>query len=324
MDIANSFGSIDILWSPVTFAVLVSLTTVLLLRAFAPARVLGMRDRLGDYVGKVDIIEEHEMSQSFAARVLVPLLRRILRVTGKVVPKRNTEGTAALLQQIGNPGGLTVIDFYGLRLLLAVVVGFGCFLVMARFIPATEAMRNALVGCAAGYMLPSMWLKSRAKARKKECVRAMPDALDMLTVGVEAGLAFESAMLTVGQKWSNALTREFERSVAEMRVGVPRDEALQRMADRVGAEELSMFVAVLVQSSQLGVSISEVLHTQAAQMRTRRRQRAEELARQAGIKMIFPLTLFIFPAMLVVILGPSIPAFQSFFGSGIGGLGGMP
>ena len=318
MDVAQLLMSSSILWSPWTFGLLVALTAVLVFRAFAPVRPLGIQDRLEGYLGEVDIVEEQDMRLSFSVRVIRPLFMRLLRVLGRLVPKRNMERTAVLLQQAGEPGGLTVLDYYGLRLLLAMVMGFGCYLVMARSFPPSEAMRNALVGCAVGYVLPSMWLSRRAKGRQHEVVRAMPDALDMLTIGVEAGLAFESALLVVGQKWDNALTREFSRSVAEMRVGVPRDEALQRMAERVGVQELTTFVAILVQSSLLGVSISEVLHTQAAEMMLRRRQRAEELARQAGIKMIFPLTFLIFPAMLVVILGPSLPAFKGFLSGGMG------
>jgi tight adherence protein C len=318
MDVAQLLTSSGILWSPWTFSLLVALTAVLVFRAFAPVGPLGVRDRLEGYLGEVDIIEEQDMRLPFSVRVMRPLFMRLLRVLGRLVPKRNMERTEVILQQAGEPGGLSVLDFYGLRLLFALVAGFGCYLVMARSFPASEAVRNALIGCAAGYFLPSMWLSRRAKRRQHEVVRAMPDALDMLTIGVEAGLAFESALLVVGQKWDNALTREFGRSVAEMRVGVPRDEALQRMAERVGVQELTTFVAILVQSSLLGVSISEVLHTQAAEMRLRRRQRAEELARQAGIKMIFPLTFLIFPAMLVVILGPSLPAFKSYVSGGMG------
>jgi tight adherence protein C len=143
----------------------------------------------------------------------------------------------------------------------------------------------------------------------------------MLTIGVEAGLAFESALLRVGEKWNNALTREFGRAVGEMRVGTSREAALQRMADRCGVPDLNTFVAVLVQSTQLGVSIAQVLHTQADQMRVKRRQRAEELARQAGIKITFPLVFFIFPALFVVILGPAVPRIMETLGAMSGGSG---
>jgi tight adherence protein C len=124
----------------------------------------------------------------------------------------------------------------------------------------------------------------------------------------------------VAEQWDNALTEEFRRAVREMRLGWARPEALRRMVERTGVDSLSTFVAVLVQSTQLGVSISEILHSQAAQMRLIRRQRAEEQARQAGIKMLFPLVFLIFPAMFVVILGPSAPALLEFFADLAGGM----
>jgi tight adherence protein C len=223
-----------------------------------------------------------------------------------------------MLLQAGQPAGLTALDLLGLRLLLILSLGGGYFLTLGRALPFTAALRNALIAGGIGFFAPLYWLRSRVRRRKHSITRALPDALDMLTIGVEAGLAFESALIKVGDQWDNALTREFRRAVAEMRVGTQRDVALQRVAQRAGVPDLGTFVAVLIQSSQLGVSIAQVLHTQAAQMRIRRRQRAEELARKAGIKMIFPLACLIFPAMLVVILGPSIPTFISFF-SGPGG-----
>jgi tight adherence protein C len=122
-------------------------------------------------------------------------------------------------------------------------------------------------------------------------------------------------MIRVGERWNNALTREFRRAVAEMRVGSTREAALERMAERCGVPDLTSFVAVLLQSSQLGVSVANVLHTQAAEMRRRRRERSEELARQASVKMLFPLVFCIFPAIMVVILGPAIPSLISTFHS---------
>jgi tight adherence protein C len=162
----------------------------------------------------------------------------------------------------------------------------------------------------------------KVNRRKNAIQRALPDALDMMTIGVEAGLAFETAMVRVGDQWQNPLTAEMRRAVGEMRVGMSREEALRRMADRCGVEDLTTFVAVLVQSTSLGVSIAQVLHAQADQMRLKRRLRAEELARQAGTKMLFPLVFLIFPAIFVVILGPSIPLFMEFFGDV--GAGGVP
>jgi len=312
MDIGRLIQTGGFLWSPVTFAVLIGLATALVWLALAPARPRQVvRERLDDYLDRADVIEEEDMRRPFAARVLLPLLRRILRILGRLAPKRNMEMTRQMLVQADEPGGLTVLDFLGLRLLFVVLMGGGYFLLLGKTLPFSMALRNALIVGALGYFLPLFWLRRRVRRRQHEITRALPDALDMLTIGVEAGLAFESALLKVGERWNNALTREFHRAVAEMRVGTARDLALQRMADRTGVQDLGTFVAVLVQSSQLGVSIAQVLHTQAAQMRVKRRQRAEELARQAGVKMVFPLVFLIFPAMFVVVLGPGIPAMLS-------------
>jgi len=198
-------------------------------------------------------------------------------------------------------------------------MGGGYFWLVGQTLGTATALRNTLILAGLGYYLPLLWLRRRVRQRQHEIIRAFPDALDMLTIGVEAGLAFESALLTVGERWDNALTREFRRAVAEMRVGTPRDVALWRVAERTGVEELHSFVAVLVQSSQLGVSIAQVLHSQAAQERVRRRQRAEELARQAGGKMVFPLVFLIMPAMFVVLLGPEWVDLQEMLSSMSGG-----
>jgi tight adherence protein C len=134
----------------------------------------------------------------------------------------------------------------------------------------------------------------------------LPDVLDLLTVSVEAGLGFDAAVAKVVEKWDNPLTREFSRVLSEIRVGKLRREALRDMADRVEVPELKSFVAAIVQADQLGSSIGRILHVQAAQMRMKRRQRAEELARQAGIKMMLPLVFLILPALFIVILGPAV------------------
>ena len=171
--------------------------------------------------------------------------------------------------------------------------------------------RNGLIALFAGFMLPKFWLNQQIKKRRVEIQRALPDALDMLTIGVEAGLAFESALLRVGDQWNNALSQEFRRVVSEMRIGVSRNESLRRMADRVGVEDLSTFVAVLIQSNMLGVSISQVLKTQADQMRLKRRQYAEEMAHAATVKIVMVLVFFILPSLFIVILGPAIPRIMS-------------
>jgi tight adherence protein C len=314
MEIADLVARGAFCWSPLTVALLVGLATGLVWLAFAPAGPQReVETRLDGFLGPADPVEEADMRQSFGPRVLMPLLRRSLAILGRLLPGRNAEQTRQMLLQAGEPGGLGALDFAGLRILCALLLGGGYYFLLGRSIPFSEALRNTLIGAVFGYFLPWFWLRQLVRRRQNEIRRSLPDALDMMTVGVEAGLGFESALVKVGERWDNALTRELRRAVAEMRVGSSRDDALRRVAERTGVSDLSTFVAVLIQSNQLGVSIAQVLHGQAAEMRVRRRQRAEELARQAGVKMIFPLAILIFPALMVVIFGPVVPELMSFF-----------
>jgi len=321
MEPAALLDMLNFLWSPFTVAALAALAVLFVWLALAPAAPQReVRDRLSEYLERGDLVMDEDFRRSFVTRAVWPAARGVLRFLGRLLPARNMERTRQQLEHAGNPGGISVLDFYGIRVLLLLAM-VGLAFLLARGNPEQGLLGGlrivGLMGLVA-YILPVYWLRSRVRQRRNAIQRALPDALDMLTIGVEAGLAFESAMLRVGEKWDNLLTREFRRAVAEMRVGMSRETALTRMAERTAVPELASFVGVLVQSSQLGVSIASVLHGQADQMRERRRQRAEELARQAGIKMLIPLVVFIFPSMFVVILGPAIPQITNAF-RGLGG-----
>jgi tight adherence protein C len=320
MNIDAWLRSTSLLWSPWTAAALGGLAVFLIWAAFAPARpAAAVRNRLDGYLDRKDLLDDADMRKPFVARVFGPLLRQILRLFGSLAPRRSVAATELLLRQAGEPMGLSGLDFFGIRLLSALVLGGLYFLAATRQVSFSMDLRNSIILAVVGFFIPWLWLRSRARNRQNEISRALPDVLDMLTIGVEAGLAFESALLRVGDRWQNALTHEFRRAVAEMRIGTARDIALTRMADRAGVQELSAFVAILIQSDQLGVGIAQVLHAQAAEMRVRRRQRAEELARKAGVKMVFPLVFLIFPALFVVVLGPSVIALAGFFRQMAGG-----
>lgn len=300
---------------------LIALAVLFFWLALAPARPSRQVDtRLGEYVAGADPVEDSEMARPLSSRTLMPLLRGLLRFAGGLLPARNLEKINQQLIYAGNPGGMTSLDFVGLRLLLALAAGGGYYLRMAGEAGNMELLRNAAIAGLVGSFLPRIWLRRRVRNRQNDIRSALPDALDMLSIAVEAGLAFESAMLRVGEQWRNALTVEFRRAVAEMRIGAGRNEALQRMGERTGVEELNTFIAILVQSNQLGVSIAQVLSSQAEQMRILRRQRAEELARQAGVKITVVLVFFIFPVLFIVVLGPAMPRIFDFFdtvGSGM-------
>jgi tight adherence protein C len=187
------------------------------------------------------------------------------------------------------------------------MASFAIVLTLAGSGPVQYRVGLPFVLAALGWIVPNAWLSRRISQRKRAIQRALPDAIDLLVISVEAGLGFDQALLRVVEKWDNELTREFARTLSEMRMGIPRRQALRDLARRVNVDDLNVFIASLVQADQLGVSISQVLRAQANQMRLRRRQRAQELAHKAPIKMIFPMVFLIFPALYVVILGPAIP-----------------
>jgi tight adherence protein C len=316
MSVSGVLEQFSAFWSPLTFAALLVFSVIFLWMAFRPAGPKkDVRTRLNAYLDRGDIVVDEDLQKPFVSRAIWPSVRSLLRFFSRLMPQRDLEATRLKLQQAGNPMELSAIDFYGVRVLAILFLGGFIFLLSLQRQELLIALRNALIGGVIGYLLPVYWLRTKVRSRKHKIQRALPDALDMLTIAVEAGLAFETAMVRVGEKWNNALSFEFRRAVAEMRVGMTREEALTRMATRCGVPELETFVAVLIQSSQLGVSIAQVLHVQAAEMRMKRRQRAEELARQAGIKMVFPLALFILPALFVVILGPLIPQIMKILGA---------
>jgi tight adherence protein C len=258
---------------------------------------------------------DEEMVERFVDRVLKPSLRRWLGVLGRFTPGGNMQRVQRDLMLAGHPANLGLLDFLGIKMLSALMVGLGAFaLLMARRMAGLPALLFSLVGALVGLYVPNFWLRGRKKSRAKEIRRALPDALDMLSICVDAGLGFESALMKVAQRWENQLTEQFRRVVSEIRMGVRRSEALSHMVERTEVPEVSSFVAVLVQADRLGVGITNVLHTQSQAARVKRRQRAEEEARKAPIKMLVPLVTCIFPAMFVVILGPAVPRFMEFFG----------
>jgi tight adherence protein C len=273
-----------------------------------------INDRLSQFTERPLTLAELELQQPFSQRVLVPLARSIFMVLGKASPKQAAEKTRVNLQQAGNPGNITPVMFNGIRLGLAVllVVIFG--LVTLRSMAFLSALMYTAFGGVIGYLLPGIWLGQQIKKRKKNIVKALPDALDLLTISVEAGLAFDSALQRVAEKWDNELSREFRRVLTDVRLGRSRREALRDMAQRTGVEDVQTFTAAIIQAEQLGVSIGKILRVQADQMRIRRRQRAEEAAQKAPIKMLFPMVFLIFPSLFVVILGPAVPKLMDSLG----------
>jgi tight adherence protein C len=267
-------------------------------------------------VGTPLTLEEVELSLPFSERVIRPGLNSMLNFLGRLTPQRNLQELQHRLEVAGRPYGWTVLSFTGLRLLASLLLA-ALVLLLTLFADLTVGRRLILAAAcgALGYFLPLLWLNSITRRRQSALQRALPDGLDMLNICVGAGLGFDAALSRVGEQWRTPLSEEFNRVVAEIRLGKTRRQALLDLSRRTEVMEIENFVATIVQADQLGVSIAKVLRTQAEQMRIFRRQRAEEQARQATIKLLFPLVFMIFPALLAVLLGPAIPQILNTLGS---------
>jgi tight adherence protein C len=251
-------------------------------------------------------LEEIELSQRFYERVVLPFFNNIGRFAMRFTPQATLESTRDKLETAGNPMRLDPAFFLALRFVLA--VGFGGSIFITYAVSGRNWVQGLLLSTLfllLGFMFPDLWLTSRIRSRQKAVFRAMPDALDLLTVCVEAGLGFDAAMKKVSEKWDNDLALEFGRVLQEIGLGKLRREALRDMANRLQVAEMLSFVAAVIQSEHLGVSMSKVLRVQSEQMRQRRRQMAEEEARRAPVKMVFPIGLLIFPSLFIILLGPA-------------------
>ena len=273
-------------------------------------------------------LEELELQQPFAERTLRPLVARLSRAGGRLSSASSTETAERRLALAGNPGDLRLTDWMGVKMLVG--LGTGAFLFVMLGVVAGGGIASVgdlvkpfffgLIGFFMGYLLPEFWLGRKIKSRQKVILKMIPDALDLLTISVRAGLGFDAALAKVVEKLPGPLTDEFRRALAEVRVGKARREALRDMIPRTNVQPLSNFIGAIIQAETLGVSISKVLQVQSEQLRIGRRRRAEEMAAKAPIKMLFPLVGCIFPSLFVVILGPAIISLvKTFAGGGIPG-----
>lgn len=269
-----------------------------------------LQERLAEFSAKGDEfnLEEIEMAQPFTERVIYPMARKLGELATKFTPQNALQSIDRKLELAGNPKGVDSSTFLALKGIAAVAFGGLLFLVFTVSSAGWSFGRKILIVLlfsVLGYFLPDLWLRSKVGKRQKEIRKAMPDALDLLTICVEAGLGFDAAMAKVAEKWTTELSLSFARVIQEIQLGKVRRDALRDMANRIGIPEMTSFVAAVIQSEQLGVSMAKVLRIQSDQMRIRRRQLAEEAAHKAPIKMLFPMVLLIFPSLMIVLLSPA-------------------
>jgi tight adherence protein C len=274
-------------------------------------------ERLAAFKQRPNSLEEIELRQPFAERVMRPFIRQLAEALSKAQQSRSknpkktsVKGMDAIqlkLALAGNPYRWTAADFLGMKAFAALVIGGVLFFLMTIGGQTGYAFLFGGIGVAFGWFGPDLLLRSKTGTRQKKIRRALPDALDLLVITVEAGLGFDAAIARLVEKRDDALSAEFARVLAEMRVGRSRRDALKDLVLRTQVSDLNNFVGAILQAEQLGVSVTKVLTVQAEQMRVLRRQRAEEKAAQLQLKLIFPLAIFIFPALCVVIMGPIWP-----------------
>lgn len=253
-------------------------------------------------------LEKIELSLPFQERIIYPVARKLGELAVKFTPQNALQSVSRKLELAGNPGRLEPTVFLALQFVAAGVFGVILFLAITlgqTDWPLGQKFLIVIGGVLIGFFFPQIWLTSRVNRRQKEIRKSMPDALDLLTICVEAGLGFDAAMAKVAEKWESELSLAFARVIQEIQLGKIRREALRDMADRIGIPEMTSFVAAVIQSELLGVSMAKVLRIQSDQMRVRRRQAAEEEAHKAPVKMLIPMALLIFPSLIIVLMTPA-------------------
>jgi tight adherence protein C len=257
-------------------------------------------------------IQPRIITGSFVSRTFNPAIRGIGRFFGRITPAGAIENLAQKLVIAGNPLGLGAREFYGISMASTLLGVYLAFIIFRRGTTSINVLLSILI-LIFFYAFPKVWIHSRVTSRQNKVRRGLPDALDMLSVCATAGLGFDQSLQRVSEYWDTPIGREFGRVVSEMEMGLSRREALRNLSDRLDIREIASFVALILQTEQLGMSISDTLHAQAEQMRIERRHRAQEQAQKAPIKMLIPMAMLIFPALLAVILGPAIPTILEAF-----------
>jgi tight adherence protein C len=264
---------------------------------------------------------QKELEPSFNDRVLTPLLNRFTGIGKRISPSDHADRIRKKLDIAGNPSGWSVERVEALKF-VGVLSGTAVALLFALFIGLSFAPAVALVvgGAVAGYFGPNMYLYQKGYDRTARMQKDLPDALDLLTISVEAGLGFDSALAQVARNTQGPLADEFGRVLQEMQIGLGRSAALRALGDRSSLPTLRSFASAMVQADSFGIPVGQVLRVQSEEMRLKRRQRAEEQAQKVPVKILLPLMACILPVLFLIVIGPAVIALIDLFGGG--GIGG--
>lgn len=261
-----------------------------------------------------DAYWRENMKRSLYERTVKSFADKIAAKLAKLTPASFRAQAEELVDQTNNFNGMGLSGF--MLFLGASTVFFlllGLWLVYSRNWPLVKGFLIFAAFIVAGMYVPFFVLRQMVEERREAIRQSMPDVLDLLCVSVQAGLGFDGAMGKVTAKMKGPLIEEFERLLQELRMGITRRNALNRLAKRCGIEEMKLFTAALIQAEKLGVGTAQVLEIQSENMREMRRQRAKEKAAKLPVNIIFPTTVFIFPALFIVVLGPAIVTIMKTF-----------
>lgn len=263
--------------------------------------------RVTEVVGRrTPTVREQELKVPFYQRAIKPLLLKMSRLLVKMLPAEKEAELGRKITGAGLHDKLAPKELMVLKYLAA--AGGAAALWFLGEVSGKNLLQVILMGTAglgAGWLLPDLYINRKGLMRKQEVEKNLPDVLDLLTVSVEAGLGFDGALMKVVEKTKGVLSGEFMKALQEIKMGKPRMEALRDMSRRADVDDLSTFTGSVILADQLGISIGNILRLQSEQIRLKRRQRAEEMAMKAPVKILIPMVLFIFPAIFVVLLGPA-------------------
>ncbi len=269
-------------------------------------------DRLAVYGRGVS--RDEALSKPFVERAFAPVVLGLGRLLNRFTPAGYLDKLQQKLLYAGNPSGMDASSLVVVKVVL-LLTGLVAAYALRNFGEGLTRLLVLVGPPVMGFLLPDVWLNRRIEDRQNAMLRALPDTLDLLVISVEAGLGFDSALARVVATVPGPLSEEFFRMLQETRVGVSRRDAMRHLMDRTDLDELRSFLLAMLQAEAFGVAIARVLRVQADEMRTKRRQRAQEKAFAAPVKIVFPLVFCIFPALFIVLLGPAALSISRAFAS---------
>ena len=250
---------------------------------------------------------QDEIEASFNDRVLTPLLDRFVNLGKKLTPADHSDRIRHRLEVAGNPAGWTIDRVTSLKFVgFATLLGISLIVSISFGLDLLQTLGACVVAAILGYLGPNMYLYQKGYDRTNSMQKALPDALDLLTISVEAGLGFDSALSHVAKNTDGPLADEFSRVLQEMQIGLGRSHAMRALGERTNLADLRGFVSSMVQADAFGIPIAQVLRVQSREIRTKRRQRAEELAQKVPVKIMVPLIFCILPCLFLAVLGPAV------------------